>query len=290
MYSHYKLLISKFDIPEEVKTYLLEEADTIFSSYSNEFSQIIAKFYKVKNRAAFIESEMNDLSEKSDVNIYVLHFILLASASFYMLNDFKRANISEDIFWDTIRDLEYKLYECVNIKGYWGNFVYGWYNIFYTSDIFKLGRLEFERVKFDREYTNGDVIVKKGDTVYSVHIPSCGPLTKELREESYKKAYEFFKDELAGKAMVCICDSWLLYEKNKVIFPKNSNLLDFLNDWDIVSSKDDENFGDAWRVFGKSYEKGNMKHENSLQKSIINHIENGGTMGYGFGVKVIKDM
>ncbi|MFI3325081.1 MAG: acyltransferase domain-containing protein [Clostridia bacterium] len=289
MKNHYNILVQNFCIPLDAKTYLINSKEKIFNEYNEEIKQIIAKFYKVKNKTFLIENEVKSLSEKSNIHEYTLYFIVLACSSYYMLEDFKRANISEKVFWDTIEDLQYKLIECKNVKGVWGNFAHGWYNIFYTLDIFKLGRLEFERVKFPKEsYTFEDVTVNKGDTVYSVHIPSCGALSKELREISYKKAFDFFKDELCDKPLVCICDSWLLYPQNREIFPKNSNLLDFLSDWDIIESNEDPNFGNAWRVFNKDYQKGQMNAETSLQKAIVNYIENGGTMGSGFGIKIIK--
>lgn len=291
MKNHYIKLLEKLAIPDDAKAFLTEQGKIIFSSFYDEINAIISKFYRVKNKQQFIADDLLTLSQKSGIEEYTLYFILLANASFHMFSDYKRANISEEIYWDTVSDFACKLEECKKFKGIWGIFTYTWYPIFFTLDLFKLGRLEYERKKYDLDtpYTNGDVTVKKGDTVYSIHIPSCGSLTKELREISYKKAYEFFKDELGGKPMICICNSWLLYPDNSKIFPKNSNLYSFMGDFDIIKSKDDPSFSDAWRVFYKPYEKGKMTGGTSLQKAIIDHIENGNTMGSGYGVRVIHN-
>ena len=63
--------------------------------------------------------------------------------------DYLAQGVCEEIFWDTFCDLRYKLLECKTIHGVWGNFVASWYPIFYTCQIVKLGRLEFENAVYE---------------------------------------------------------------------------------------------------------------------------------------------
>lgn len=104
--------------------------------------------------------------------------------------------VPEDIVWDTWEDLKYKAIECKNVQGVWGNFVAHWYPIFFSNDIVKLGRLEYENVTYEGEvpYEKNGYVVRPGDKVKSVHIPSSGeafdqaarwPLTK--RPTSFSK-------------------------------------------------------------------------------------------------------
>ena len=80
----------------------------------------------------------------------------------------------------------------------------------------------------------------------SVHIPSSGePFDQAARLASYKKAYQFFKEELQGGPLVCVCGSWLLYPPYRGILSPTSNVVSFAGDWDILSSQESEEFHDA---------------------------------------------
>lgn len=52
--------------------------------------------------------------------------------------------------------------------------------------------------------------------------------------------------------MAFVCGSWLLYEGHREFLPENSNILRFMDDFDIIRSADKEKFGDGWRVFGNT--------------------------------------
>ncbi len=284
MYKHFSLLIKNFDLPNDVSEELLEAGSKIINT--NDFKDAVAKYYRIKFNYNLIKSDLETIATNNGLHFFTICFVFMAASSKYILNDYLRANLSEELFWNTIIDLKYKLYECKNVHGVWGNFVMGWYNIFFSLDIFKLGRLEFERNKLEKHYSYGDYEFKKGDLSYSVHIPSSGSLSEKLRLQSYKMAYDFFSEERNGKPLLCYCGSWLLYPKNRDIFPPYINLVKFMDDWDIIESGDNETFKDAWRVFGKEYEKGNVTSETTQQKALIEHIDNGGTTGWGLGILI----
>ncbi|MBR3941978.1 MAG: DUF5596 domain-containing protein, partial [Clostridia bacterium] len=67
------------------------------------------------------------LAEKSDVHEYsaMMVFLLLATRRTHML--YKQKNIPDKIFYDTMQDLKYKLFECRDNHGIWGTFVPDWY-------------------------------------------------------------------------------------------------------------------------------------------------------------------
>ena len=189
--------------------------------------------------------------------LHTVDFLFLMAASERLRADYKAAGLSDALFWDTIADLKYKLIECRDVYGIWGTFVAFWHPWFYTMRRFKLGRLQYEAIPFKNgaPVTLGGYTVQPGDTVYNMHIPSCGPLNREVRFASYKKAYEFYKKDLGGKPMVFVCHSWLLYPGNREILPETLNMVDFLNDFYIYESQADDVFHDKWRVFGKDFEK-----------------------------------
>lgn len=291
MKDHYLKFIEKAELPEDAAVYLIDSANKILSVYSNDLEGIINFLYNNSYDVGSTLELRKALSEKSEVHLYTLNFIFLVCASKRMLADFLKNDLSEELFWDTILDLKYKLFECKAVMGVWGNFVENWYNIFYSLDVFKLGRLEFERVKYPEDmpvYKKGDIEVKPGDTVYSVHIPSSGPLTRELREDSYAQAKEFFRAERGNEPVVFVCHSWLLFENNRRIFPADMNLVDFMNDWDIIDSKESEKYGDCWRLFGKEFdgEVDNLPQTTRQQKAMAAWLKQGKKTGEGFGVRI----
>jgi len=189
--------------------------------------------------------------------------------------------------------LRYKAIGCKAVKGVWGIFVAEWYRIFFTCDIIKLGRLEFENnhYYYDTPYSFGDIRLFNSEdiAVKSIHIPGAPePFDKEARLDSYRKAYEFFKDELKGKPLVCICHSWLLFPEYKSILSPKSNIVSFMGDFDVFASHEQEKFEDGWRVFADKSELPPKKlpENTSLQKAFKKHLINDGKVGCGYGVLI----
>jgi hypothetical protein len=288
MEDHYRLFIQKAELPDDAVQYLTESGQHIFENCSGQLEDAISEFYSNGFDVIKISAPLQKISEAAGIDVYTVDFIFLVCASERMLADFRKKGYSDELFWDTIMDLKYKLFECKQVKGVWGNFVGFWYPIFYKLDLFKLGRLEFERRAFDQNHpvTVGGITVKPGDTVYSVHIPSSGSLSRELRIDSYSRAYNFFKDEIGDKPLICVCCSWLLNPDNTKIFPPHLNIIDFMDDWMIISRIEDPEFQDSWRIFGKEYD-GNpskLPQNTTMQKHLVEWLSKGGHTGYGYGI------
>lgn len=290
MLDFYFTLLKKFDLPEDAYDTLYASGELLYENFRLELESLIKKFYRVRMNVGLIDKDLKDFSETSGTNYFTLCFVFLAFASKYMLEDYKRAGLDEELFWDTIKDLKYKLIECKNVKGVWGTFVIFWYPIFFSLNLYKLGRLEFERTKYsgDEPYRFGDTEIKKGDTVYSVHIPSCGSLSKDLRMDSYRRAFEFFKEERGDKPLICVCHSWLLFEDNRKIFPAKTNLVDFMGDWHIIKNEVSEKFDDAWRVYGRDFDLNDkeLPLETTQQRALYEWIKAGNKTGAGFAVLI----
>ena len=223
-----------------------------------------------------------------DGNEFVLNLVAWLNCIPHLYDSYKQLGISDDIFLEAMRDFSYKARECKTVYGVCGLFV-NWFFLFFELKEVALGRLQFEVYQFDYdEYTYRDVQLKKGDRVYSCHIPSSGKLTCDMCMESFQQAYEFFKSDLPGDVIPIICASWLLYQPfvDKV-FPENSNLSKFAKLFDVIDNKSSGNeFHDGWRVFNKMYE-GTTKDlpaDNTLRRNFIEYINAGGDFGYGYGV------
>ncbi|MBQ8551783.1 MAG: hypothetical protein IJ428_03105 [Clostridia bacterium] len=103
--------------------------------------------------------------------------------------------------------------------------------------------------------------------------------------DSYQRAHAFFKPE--GGILPIICETWLLYGANRNIFANGTNLYDFMDDFDIFRSEDNDTpFPDAWRVFYKAYDGDTsvLPRETSLQREYIKWLDAGNKVGCGIGV------
>jgi hypothetical protein len=246
----------------------------------------------------FFENDIsfNDLDEffktcafQAGTHEYTLAMLFFMYCTRVLEKKYLQRGIDRKIYVDTMNDLKCKLMECREVYGINGTFVAHWYPQFFTLERFALGRLQYEKIPFPKEdYSKNGYTVRKGSIVYNCHIPSSGSLTEEMCFESYKKAYEFYKDELGDNPMVIVCHSWLLYPENVDFFPKHSNILKFMSHFDIISYDTHDSFSEAWRVFGKNglLPPSEWKTETSLPRAFKKHVLSNGRTGNGYGVLI----
>lgn len=276
-------------IPDEAQAYLLDafgkvQAQAVSKQAFEE--QVFFCMREPQTRLDAALAAVGELAEGLDLHPYTLHFLLLVQAGELLRWQYAFRGIDEQVFWATMGDLKYKLAECREVHGIWGTFVGWWYKRILSCDIFMLGRLQYEHAIYPlpAAYERAGIHIPRGLPVLSIHIPSCGPLTQALRLDSYRQAHAFFKRQ--GQPLVCICDSWLLFPEHEAFLPENSNILDFMRDFDIVETKYDEEPRGSWRIFGaQAKEPPEAWPENSgLQRAYKKRILSGGTTGSGLGV------
>ncbi len=286
MKTYYNDFLQKLKLDNDAYTSLLNVGEIVISNYESHLKTLIKKMYRTGCNLRLIAPQLEEIANKTNLHPNVLYFIFVAVASQNLQYDFKRADISMETFLETINDFSYKITESKMVDGCFGiqKGSFCWYSILFNLSLFKLGRLEFERIKLPFDCTLGEQTFKRGTLAFSVHIPSCGAFSRDLRLASYKKAYDFFADELQGEPILFVCHSWLLYPENANIFAPNSNSLDFYNEWHISHVFEEDTFTNAWRVFGKNYESGNVPNKTALQRAFIKHLEQGGHTGNGYGI------
>lgn len=225
--------------------------------------------------------------ERSGINKYTIYLVVLI----YLLSDLKdkynEKGLSDELFYETMKDISYKVKECKDVYGVLGVEPVLWFYSFYTCERFCLGRLQYEKGIFKEENYKDEL--KYGDTVLKCHIPSSGPLKVEDVIESLKEAYNFYKTDLKDGKLYVTCGSWLLYSKYKEIFPEGSNMRKFYNMFKIISDTEKPNNPDFWRVFNMNYEEGILEkvpRDNTLRRNLYEFMKKGNSMGEGYGVIV----
>lgn len=291
-YNHAILVMDKQEYPAEAKEVILRAEEKILKNEkANKIYESMYRAYwlKKKNFHTF-EEKVKELAELIDEHIYTVNFVLVLNCTKPLLAAYKKEGISEEIYWNTVIDLKVKLLECKENHDVWGTFVEGWFMGFFEMRRFGLGRFQYEFSDFCTDlYCEHGVTVKDSEFVVGMHIPShLGGLTYDVRLDSYKKAYAFFKDRFKdGKAIFC-CNSWLLYPDNQNILPENSNVSDFLRDFEPLDITRTYDFGDGWRVFGSDAHKpvAELPRNTSMQRAFAEWFEQGKKPGHAYCILI----
>lgn len=215
---------------------------------------------------------------------------------FYLMNygkaemEYRIHGLSDQIFHDSMMELNYKMLITHNIYGVWGSAFADWYSGFFRQKVICLGRLEFELIESFIDYTNGGYIIRKGDPVINVHIPEAGPLKPELFKEAFGKAAEFFNDCFCSDAIPFVCLSWLLYPPVVALCPEG-NLKSFAACFDVVDSIINTEHDDRWRIFQVPPDMAveDYPEDTTLQRSLKKWLLAGNTMGCGEGILFLKN-
>lgn len=250
-----------------------------------------AFFYEHDLDWKLTEPLLEELAKASQLPRYSLDMLFWLHCSETLREAYRQDGVSDRLFLDTMGDLYAKLMECHEVHGIWGTFVSFWYPIFFSRDLIKLGRLEYENYTYSGKipYEKHGIRLEKGMPVKNIHIPShFGPLTEEARMDSYRKAYDFFREERNGGPLVCLCHSWLLHQSTAEILPSSSNTVSFRSDFDIIENETYEKFEDAWRVFGADADRplAELPETTSMQRAYKQYLLSGKKTGAGLGILI----
>ena len=265
------------------KIYANEEAKALFAGAVDDYERDIHSNYTELREAAKRAGEI------VGVHAYSAELLLFICFSKHLRELYRLRGISDRIWFDSMSDLKWKLWECKAVKGIWGSFVAGWFPGFFNLTRFALGRLQFEIVAFDGEYEKNGKALKKGDKVINVHIPrTLTPLDKESRDDAYAQAAEFFKNMTDGAPIAFVCSSWLLYPEAEKILPAHSNIRGFMADYDMIRSKTngEGEYGDMWRLFDMDFtgDLNDYPEDSSLRRAYKKFLLDGNRTGSGYGV------
>lgn len=282
--------ITDFGFPEESRETLVSSFRAVVSNaVSESFLNGVLRDYDVNMNCDFgiAMEKTRKMSEAAGINVYTGNALALIALTEISRKYYKIFGISDEIWKNTMYDIKYKLTECKLIYNVWGNFVFQWYAGFFRLYRFGLGRLQFDLIKFGKNYASGERELHPSDNVLFVHIPRSGEkLQKEEVNKSYILAKEFFKGVLRSDFTPFVCSSWLLSPQTMKFLTPESNIYKFASDYDVIETGYNDDYGEVWRLFDKIYD-GNtdtLPQDTSLRRKYAEHISKGGKFGYGYGV------
>ena len=278
-----KFLCSKIGFPKEASDYIYSVYSGITHNKNAYKDLMHAKTSFLSPNSSEYKICIDRIHNEMGLDVYTINLILVLICAKNVKAIYAERNIPEEIFFDSMSDISCKLIECKKMHNIWGIFSLDWYRGIFSLRTFKLGRLEYEIKQFPLDSYKD--IVKKGDIVYSCHIPSAGPLTPESVMDSLKKAYKFFniKDKL-----IVYCHSWLIYPAHYDLFPKGSNLRAFYDLYDIIDEEHQTSNENLWRIFYKPIDTplDELPENTTLQRNFKEYLKKGNFIGVGVGMLV----
>ncbi len=279
-------LLRKISMPAEVWDSIFKMFDKIAKNPElKEVFESSVKEYLADPFAFETGAYMEWLSKELDEHIYSAYLAFYIECAKGLPDKYAKLGIDEEICFASLEDISVKAIECKKLYGVYGVDVPGWYKGIFDPYIFRIGRLEYAAKEFKRDSYKD--FVKKGDRIYELHIPSAGPLTRELVIDSFKKAYEFYKCE--GN-MIIFCSTWMLYSPySGDIFSEGSNLQAFYDLFDVIDQEDDTPYPIYRWIFStldESTPVDKLPTDTSLQRKFINRIKAGKPLGSGHGIIV----
>ena len=93
--------------------------------------------------------ETEGREEPFGVNRYLLDALMLFCCWEEVKVRYEKQGLPMDVFDKSLEDMKWKMLECYEIHGVYGNFVGHWYDGFFNLTRFGLGRLQFELRPFE---------------------------------------------------------------------------------------------------------------------------------------------
>ncbi len=290
-FNHALFVMDKLNYPEDAKQVIIRTNEKIIANEKANklYDACYRAYWGRKQNFHCFSDKIKAIAEEIGESAYTINLVLLINCTKPLLAAYKKNGISEEIYWRSITDLKVKMLECKENFDIYGTFVEGWFRSFYTLERFGIGRFQFDLSDFGEEfYDDNGVFIKDSEFCLGLHIPShLGPLTYETRMDTYKKAFEFFKDRFDGKYIIICCNSWLLYPDNLNILPENSNAADFILDFEPLDIKKTYDFGDCWRIFGQGkscLKPAELQRDTTMQKAFAEWFDQGKKAGSAYSM------
>ncbi|MGL1890089.1 MAG: acyltransferase domain-containing protein [Spirochaetaceae bacterium] len=216
---------------------------------------------------------------KKDIHpILNLYFVVIFSGR--CRDRYVDRGIDLKVFTDSMSDINVWSNGYFKSSGKVGLTGTGWVRKSLMLELFKLGRLQFEVGRLDKNIGGYPVLTR---CLY-IHIPEGEKLDITSCQASLDMAKGFYKTHYKKEYNVAACHSWLLNENLKRILDKDSNIIKFSELFNFI--KNEEKGTQAMeRVFG-NYSKPSvdMPENSSLQKKMKSFLLSGNTIGLGYGI------
>lgn len=282
-------LMQKLSFPEAAQKVLLSALEALDCA---EFRCVLAQYDETEHcdYPQMLE-QVHSLCQSRGIGEYCGNMALFLSLAPRLRERYAQRGIPEEIFYDSLADLRYKLEECRLVKGQIGTFVPNWYTGFFNLTRFALGRLQFELKSLKKDCVLEGIPFSADSAAINIHIPRTGTrLDHALVLDAYARAAEFFRSAFPDGNILFTCHSWMLYPWIETVLAPGSNMAAFFRDFTIIDAGDHPDYRDAWRLFDCPYagDPDKLPADSSLRRAFIRRIREGKPLGWGRGAFLYK--
>ena len=225
------------------------------------------------------------LAKQAGLHPFAVHQLFLIYCTEETKARYRAAGYPDALYYDSLKDLKYKMEETYQVYGVWGVYCAAWLSSFILLKCFCLGRLQFEILHSEFHYETAGHILQQHAPIINVHIPSFGRLYYDEVLDAYARAAAFFAPHFPDGAIWFHCETWILYPPVNALLP-DGNMRRFSKDFDVVHACIDPSQDDRYRVFMLPPEVPVTEYpeNNALQRDLKAWLLQGNTMGVGFGL------
>lgn len=101
----------------------------------------------------YVYDRLVELSEKVPCHHFSLHMLFLLLCTDELKADYKEKGYAEELFYDMMCDITYKLRECKKRHGIYGTTSFKWFHNEFLMKLFALGRFQYVKGPFRQEKT-----------------------------------------------------------------------------------------------------------------------------------------
>lgn len=281
-----------YDYPEAAVKTVLWAWDTVCADpvSAKRMEQAIA-IYEADQLFAFREQleHLALISRRTGIPGETVDLLYVMSLTAHLEKLYEARNLPHQVYRDSMLDIRCKLLECRQVRKLWGLSVGYWYERFFLLTRFALGRLQFELRCAGSPAEQGGYRVEAGDLWVNIHIPSSGPLTRELCEESFRQAYTWFLPLFPDGFVPFQCNSWLLSPEHAHMLPPESNIRRFADFFHVCpAGRSVEK--DLWRIFGIETDNRSLyPRDTALRRVYAEALDRGEMPNAGRGIFFMKD-
>lgn len=200
-------------------------------------------------------------------------------------DNYDKKGIDEKIYYDTMSDIKIWCEKTGNK----GIREYMWLQNHVKSELFRLGRLQFQLYGCkNKTLMYNKLPFRYGDNLIYVHIPEGEKLSEDKCLESFAMAKAFFSEFFPEyKYEYYFCESWLLFDGNRDFMKQDSNIVKFMNLFEhCYSMKIDVQAIE--RIYGKRKLLNRNYSENTdLQRRAKAYMLSGNKLGVGIAVRKV---
>ena len=205
--------------------------------------------------------------------------------------EYQRLGIPPEIFDATMSDIRIWADHYKRDNGFDGLGEIGWIVHHCRLELFRLGRLQFERSRVRLGpcvplRCRRSLPVRSGQHCLAVHIPEGEKLSPSRCRESFEASALFFRRFFPGEPVSCYsCCSWLLYSQNREFLPSGSNIVSFMDCWNVVFDIPDGKQA-IERIWGrKERDPADYPVHTALQAGARKWLMDGHSLGMGLGFR-----